>query len=290
MTAILLPVPVASDLPGARAAGLHDSLTPPVPAGVWRADMLAPGGLGSVPSGHAVLDAELPGGGWPLGALVELLLPAAAHVPLWPLLLPALAVHRVGQGADTVVLVGSPGDADAAPQPGLPALAAAGLAPGRLLWVPGASAAARLWAAEQALRCADVATVLAWLPRARPAELRRLQLAAAQRGDGLLFALRPALAACTASPAPLRLALALDATGDALVVDVIKRRGPPQVAPLRLSAQSPALRALLAAQEQGGAAAGQTAAAQVLPFAPRPGRMDAVRGEVHAVDRIAVAA
>jgi protein ImuA len=196
----------------------------------------------------------------------------------------------VGQGAGTVVLVGSPGDADAAPQPGLPALAAAGLAPGRLLWAPGASSAARLWAAEQALRCADVAAVLAWLPCARPAELRRLQLAAAQRGDGLLFVLRPALAACTASPAPLRLALALDAVGDALVVDVIKRRGPSRVAPLRLPAQSPALQALLAAQEQGGAAAGQAAAARVLPFAPRPGRADAVREEVHAVDRVAVAA
>lgn len=287
MAAVPLPILTASGPSGAAAAGLHG----PLPAGVWRADTLAAGSLGHVPSGHAPLDAELPGGGWPLGALVELLLPDAAGVPLWPLLLPALAAHRVGRGAGTVVLVGSPGRADMALQPGLPALAAAGLQPGRLLWVPGASAGARLWAAEQALRCLEVVAVLAWLPRARAAELRRLQLAAARQGDGLLFVLRPASEAHAASPAPLRLRLALDAAGGALTVDIVKRRGPALAAPLRLPAQSPAMRALLAAQESRWTEAGrQAAAARVLPFVPRPGQPAAACEVVHAVDRVAVAA
>ncbi len=263
------------------------------PAGVWTADALHDSGTPAVSTGHAVLDAQLPGGGWPLGTLVELL-PAAGSVPLWPLLLPALAAHRAGQG--TVVLAGAPQSPRPAAgwQPGLPALAAAGLPPARLLWVPGASAADRLWATEQALRCADVAGVLAWLPQARPADLRRLQLAAAKGGDGLLFVLRPAPAARAASPAPLRLRLDVGAAGDALVVDIVKRRGPSLAAPLHLPAQSPSMRALLAA----GAARGRTGqarqGARVLPFAVRSGGAQAgdaaAREVVHAVDRVAVAA
>ncbi len=261
----------------------------PTPAGVWRADALDAGAAPAFTTGHAALDAALPGGGWPLGALVELL-PATddGGVPVWPLLLPALAAHRVGQGAGTVVLVGAPASPRPAAdwQPGLPALAAAGLSPARQLWLPCASPVARLWAAEQALRCADVAAVLAWLPQARASDLRRLQLAAARRGDGLLFVLRPAQAARTASPAPLRLRLGVDVVASTLVVHVVKRRGPPLVAPLHLPAQSAAVRALLAAAEQARAAA----AARVLPFAPRPDRPDAAREVDHAVDRVAVAA
>lgn len=294
MVAVPLPVPASSGLPGDPAARLRDAPQSPALPDVWRADTLATGGLGCVPSTHAPLDAELPGGGWPLGALVELLLPDAGGVPLWPLLLPALAAHRAGSGAAAVVLVGSPGESEATLQPGLPALSAAGLGPERLLWVRGVAAAPRLWVAEQALRCADVAAVLAWLPQARPAELRRLQLAAARQGDGLLFVLRPARAARAASPAPLRLRLGVDATGDALVVDIVKRRGPTLAAPLRLPAQSPAVRALLAAGAARRSLRPRWQGAQVLPFAARSGGAEpggaAPCEVVHAVDRVAVAA
>lgn len=243
---------------------------------MWRADALAAGGWGCVSSGHLLLDDVLPGGGWPLGALVELL-PAGSAVPFWPLVLPALVAQ---QRAGTVVLVDPP------QLPFSPALAATGLSPARLLAVRGQSAASGLWAAEQALRCADVAAVLAWVSQARPADLRRLQLAAAKQGGGLLFALRSGAAARTVSPAPLRLRLSVDAAGDALVVDIVKRRGPPLAAPLRLPAQGPAIRVLLAARQQGRVHLD----AQVLPFAPRADG-PAVAGEVvHAVDRAAVAA
>ncbi|MGV4769480.1 translesion DNA synthesis-associated protein ImuA, partial [Burkholderia pseudomallei] len=46
---------------------LHPSL--------WRGSQLARGGPRTVDTGYAALSVELPGGGWPLGGLVELLVP-----------------------------------------------------------------------------------------------------------------------------------------------------------------------------------------------------------------------
>ena len=48
---------------------------------VWRADELARNVGATRPTGHAALDAVLPGGGWPVGALVEVLQPQAGHGP-----------------------------------------------------------------------------------------------------------------------------------------------------------------------------------------------------------------
>lgn len=239
---------------------------------VWHADELAQGLGACVPSGHAALDAELPGGGWPLGALTELLQPAP-EAPVWPLLLPAVAARQQASGG-AVVLVNPPHE------PFVPALVAGGLPAASLLWLRTEAPAAPLWAAEQALRCADVAAVLAWLPRARTTELRRLQQAAAQTG-ALLFVLRPdGPAAAAASPARLRLRvgsaqrpfhrprLRLVGEGDGsapaadtglphLRVELLKRRGPPLDAPLWLPACDAAVAALAqAAQRQTPAQAG----------------------------------
>lgn len=290
--------------PGARAQrgqALASSM-------VWPADALHAGAAPVVPSGHAALDAVLPGGGWPAGALIELLPmgePAnGAATPLWPLILPGLAaVAAPRAGAPAVVLVGAPAVDGQPCQPYLPALAAAGLAPAQWLWLRGESAAARLWSAEQALRCTGVAAVLAWLPQVRQAELRRLQLAAAQRGAGLLFVLRGARAAREASPAPLRLGLSLPSAQTAgepgaLVVDVLKRRGPPLAQPLQLLVQPARLRAQLAAQaavwaQRQPVQAGR-GGARVLPFAaralPPAGGGQVEEGGRDAVDRLAVAA
>jgi protein ImuA len=201
---------------------------------VWRADELAADQV--LPTGLPLLDAALPGGGWPVGALVEVL-QARSHAQVWQLLAPALA-QAVRQQAGPVVLVGPPYPTF------VPGLAARGLPPQRLLWVRTDAPASRLWATEQALRCADVAAVLAWLPRAQSADLRRLQLAA-QRHQRLLFVLRPEAARVQASPARLRLWLA---PGDALEVHVLKRRGPPLAAPVRLPPQPAALAYLLQAR------------------------------------------
>ena len=233
---------------------------------VWRADQLAPvAGAGAVrPTGHAALDAELPGGGWPAAGLTELLLPApgcgelrllapalAGLSVLWvaPPLLPyapalaalGLAVHRLTVAcpagmADTA----GPGRAtDAAGH----RKAADAAGPGKAADAAGPGKAAdAAWATEQALRSGVLGAVLWWQGAAPvlPATLRRLHLAAVE-GRTPLFALRPAALRAQSSPAPLR--LALDIAGPArLTVDVFKRRGPPLAVPLLLDLPGPAPR------------------------------------------------
>ncbi len=220
------------------------------PADVWQADALASAPGRVLATGDAVLNAHLPGGGWPLGALSEILQPPGVHNE-WRLLLPALA--RSGTGA--VVLVGAPHT------PFGPSLGAQGLLPQRLLWVApqaGAKAGAqRLWATEQALRCADVDAVLAWLVQVKPEQLRRLQMAAAEY-DKLLFVLRPEQAQDESSPAVLRLWAAPSPNGtDTLEVRVLKRRGPPMDQSVHLSARASRLACVL---EASGYALGRTAA------------------------------
>jgi protein ImuA len=219
-------------------------------ADVWHAHALAGSPQVVQPTGDALLDAQLPGGGWPVGALVELLQPVGVHSE-WRLLLPALA--RCGQGP--VGLVGAPY------LPFVPALAALGLRASRLLAV-GAAQDGRLWATEQLLRCAEVDAVLAWLPQVRSDQLRRLQMAAAEHHK-LLFVMRPAALQADASPAALRLVLqpqppAQSPRLDALAVQIVKRRGPPLARPLQLQARAARLAVLLAAE--GAHALDRTAA------------------------------
>ncbi|RZL99528.1 MAG: translesion DNA synthesis-associated protein ImuA [Variovorax sp.] len=279
--------------------------TAPSPASrpdVWRGDELASAEARVVSTGHGALDAQLPGGGWPVGALTEVL-QAAPEMQVWQLLLPALALAARLRGG-RVVLVGAPR------VPFAPVLAAGGLPVEALLWVRGDGAVARAWACEQALRCADVAAVLAWLPQARAADLRRLQLAAAQH-DNLLFVFRPEAQAHAASPARLRLRVRCVSVGEVhrtepidpadaagrMDVDVLKRRGPPLAAPLALPARGERLARLLSAasrrrQAPGRDAAPKTAATAAVPpmssAGPCAPRLEG--GPSDAVDRVAVAA
>ena len=201
---------------------------------VWRADELArpPGAV--LTTGHLPLDAQLPGGGWPVGALVEIL-QAQSGQNEWRLLLPALARSPAGP----VVLVGAPH------MPFGPGLSAQGLTTERLLWITVAQPASRMWACEQALRCADVAAVLAWLPQARADQLRRLQMAASEHAK-LLFVMRPARAQAESSPAVLRVLVALQADSDELHIEILKRRGPPSIQALVMPARHGRMAALLA--------------------------------------------
>jgi protein ImuA len=215
-------------------------------ADVWHAHALSTAPLPVLSTGDAALDAQLPGGGWPVGALTEILQPPGVHNE-WRLLLPALA----RSGLVPVLLVGAPH------LPFAPALAAQGLAVQRMLWVTAQSVASRLWACEQALRCAEVNAVLAWLPQARSEQLRRLQMAAAEYSK-LLFVMRPEAAQEEASPATLRLHVQPQATTsidvsaaqgvDGLHIHLLKRRGPPLEQPVQIQARSVDLSLLLAAQ------------------------------------------
>ena len=46
--------------------------------GIWRGDRLAQAGVDALPTGFAELDKQLPGGGWPRGALTEIVGPASS--------------------------------------------------------------------------------------------------------------------------------------------------------------------------------------------------------------------
>ncbi len=188
---------------------------------LWRGDALAQARQDGVPTGFASLDAVLPGGGWPRGALSELLLREQGIGEL-SLLMPALAALDVDAGA--LALVAPP------LQPNAPAWRQAGIALERLLVVEAGTVDAP-WACEQLLASHAVAGVLAWLPDVDIRSLRRLQLVAEAQA-GLAFIMRPVRHVSTSSPAPLR--LQLEAGRDALVVEIIKRRGPPLAEPLRL--------------------------------------------------------
>jgi protein ImuA len=193
-------------------------------ADVWRADALGQAVDATVGTGHPLLDAELPGGGWPVGALTEILQNQSGQHE-WRLLLPALNRTELGR---VVALVGAPH------VPFGPGLLAQGLDARRLLAVPVDSLADRLWATEQALRCAEVAAVLAWLPQVRGAHLRRLQMAASQHRK-LLFVMRPDPAQGESSPAVLRVRVAgLHTPAGALQLEILKRRGPPLASALVL--------------------------------------------------------
>ncbi|MEO7152543.1 MAG: translesion DNA synthesis-associated protein ImuA [Burkholderiaceae bacterium] len=186
-----------------------------------------------VASGFALLDAQLPGGGWPRRTLSELLL---AHPGVGELRLLAPALVGIQKQRRLVMLFDPPADLCAG------SLAHFGLDVEQLLVIHTRAAvvagmgrgADPLWALEQALKSGHVGAVLGWLPpRLRPERLRRLQLAA-QLHDGPAFVLREMAAAARPSAAALRLALR-PGGADVLSVRLLKRRGPPLESALRLA-------------------------------------------------------
>ena len=230
----------------------------------WRASELGGASVRTIDTSHAALNAVLPGGGWPHGALIEVMQPQAG-LHEWGLMVPALtalqaeaAQQHAGQ---VLVLVGAPY------LPFGPALGARQLNMQNLLSVqaPAGQAPSLLWATREALQCAGVAAVMAWLPDARSAHLRRLQIAA-QTHNKLLFVFRPLRAQQESSPAPLRLLLE-GAFGDAgnLQVHVLKRRGPPLAAPVLLDTRPQRLSALLAASRERVRRQREESAPVVLP-------------------------
>lgn len=194
-------------------------------AGVWRAGERSPSLARGEPSGFGALDDCLPGGGWPAGALTELLA-ARAGIGTLGLLLPVLA--RLGRARDRWLVFVAPPHV-----PYAPALAAAGVELGQVLRVHDRGARQNLWALEQALRSGAGAVVLGWPGRAGMRELRRLQLAAAA-GGALGFLFREAGAAAQPSPAALRVAVDAAPEGG-LALRIVKARGGAAGGRLRLA-------------------------------------------------------
>lgn len=239
-----------------------------LPAGLWRASELAHCHRAGHATGFAALDAELPGAGWPHGAVTELLSDRPG-IGEWRLLVPVL--RELTQAGKPVMVIAPP------MLPYAPALAGWGI---DLRWlsvvmrpVSGASKSSRewlargiegragrgggstggsgkdvraedrdmLWCAEQALKSACCGAVLTWLPTATPEQIRRLQVAAGG-SETLTWVMRPPAAVSSASAAPLRLALTVG-EGSRLGVQFHKRRGPPRLDPLWLTLPAPYTRA-----------------------------------------------
>lgn len=204
--------------------------TGPQHPAVWRAGQLGHGVVRALGSQYPELDAELPGNGWPLGMLTELI-GREAGIGELRLLVPIL--RRLTRERRIVVLLGPP------LLPYAPALADFGIDLDYLLVVDAHHPADRLWAIEQTLRSTNFGALLAWLPQAhtRPEHLRRLQ-SAAQGTIGPVFLFRDLSAQLEPSPAPLRLLL-LPLPADRLSVQVLKRRGPMLGRPLAIELPRP---------------------------------------------------
>lgn len=167
----------------------------------------------TIATGHKCLDRRLPGGGWPRGALTELITGSPGMGEL-SLLFPALAM--VGQQGRWLVLIDPPW----VPYPA--ALHGHGLCLERLLLIRTGGSGESLWACEQALRDIPEGVVLSWPENIRFSALRRLQLAAQSQG-AMAFMFRPEATADTASPAALR--LKLNSTPEGMGIEILKCRG-----------------------------------------------------------------
>lgn len=178
---------------------------------LWRGNECTYAAKG-VPSGYTALDQHLPGGGWPRGALTELIA-LTQGVGELRLLMPACA--RLTLAGQCVAFLDPPYI------PYSPALVSAGLDLARLLLVRTRSRKDHLWALEQLLKSGRCGAVLAWPGHLDDRSARRLQLACEQgAGCGFLFA----PAAVQASVAALRLSLSASTAGE-LAVRILKRRG-----------------------------------------------------------------
>ena len=224
--------------------------------GVWRGTEIGRQASAVVPTGWAQLDRELPGGGWPTQALTEILA-AQPAVTEWRLL--GAALGQIAARGGRVVVVGPPRP------PYLPGLLHAGLDAGGFIWIAADTPAERLWTTEQLLKSNACGAILAWLPQARAAQIRRLQVCA-QSCPGPAFLFRPAAVQHESSAAPLRVHVGFGLDW-VLRVQILKRRGPLLDTPIDLPSVPGGLTSVLT------------------PRALHPGRLFSREVPAHAVGR-----
>jgi hypothetical protein len=195
------------------AENLHPSL--------WRASQLARSRGRVVDTGYPALSSELPGGGWPVGALVDLLVqrPGVGELRM---LRPALATVA----ARPVVLLQPPHT------PNAHGLSYIGLPVDKVMQVKAPKTADALWSAEQVLRAGTCGALVFWMQHVQASSLRRLHLAA-QASETLFFMVRPAASAQDSSPAVLR--LLVKPAADGVAVEIVKRRGPALAEPISIA-------------------------------------------------------
>lgn len=169
--------------------------------------------IATLSTGYADLDEALPGNGWPLGAVTELVNDTAGCGEL-SLLLPALA--RLSHANHWISMIDPPW----IPYPS--ALHGHGLALEKLLLIRTQNRGESLWACEQVVRGLAGGAVLSWPDGLSFGELRRLQLSA-ERTQKAVFLFHGRKAASVSSPAALRLQLTADDSD--LQIKVLKCRG-----------------------------------------------------------------
>lgn len=201
------PFPLASDAPVA-GGGVGELLRHP---GIWRRSAPVTNAR-ALASGWRELDSVLPGGGWPLGALSEILIENDGLGELG-LVMPALAA--LTQRRRRVAFVAPPY------VPYAPALAAQGIDLNYVTQID-AEGPDSTWSAEQCLRSGACGAVLLWAKSPDYTQLRRWQLAA-ESGGALGFLFRGDGAAHQASPAALR--VLLRAEGESTGIEILKCRG-----------------------------------------------------------------
>lgn len=179
---------------------------------LWRGKQLSHS-IQAINTGFTRLDENLPGQGWPRGAVTELI-HEASGCGEFSLLLPALA--RLSRRKHRIVMIDPPW----IPYPS--ALYGHGLLLEKLLLVRTQSRQERLWACEQVVRGMPGGAMLAWPGEIAFSELRRLQLAAKNSRQSV-FLFRGPGAANIPSPSELRLQLNSD-DGD-LEIRILKCRG-----------------------------------------------------------------
>lgn len=171
--------------------------------------------LHGLATGHRELDEQLHQGGWPLGAITELLCDHAGIGEL-QVLMPALAA--LSRQARKLVFIAPPRLLYA------PALHRQGVDLAQVVLIRARTPAEQFWAAGQVLR-ADIAGALLLWPAGGAVtqpQLRKLQLAA-QDSRGIAVVFRPTQAAAEASPAALR--ITLYPTLGACQLGILKQRG-----------------------------------------------------------------
>jgi len=200
--------------------------------GVWRGGELEHVIHPTIPTGHRVLDRELPGGGWPMGTLSEVLHDGVGIGEVGFL---SGALARAAEGDRLLAWINAPH------LPYAPAIAQAGIPLERCLVVRPANREDAMWAAEQALKSGACGAVLFWLGQMKDyAWLRRLQMAA-EAGRAMAVCFRPTEAGSLSTPAHLRVVVSSE--DGALEVRIPKRRGPPLATPIRLGSAAPAIAA-----------------------------------------------
>ena len=182
--------------------------------GVHRASRQAE--LPAMATGWLALDRLLPGGGYPIGAVTELLT-AGSGIGELSLLLHALAPRMAEHSRRQLAFISPPGTLHAA------ALAQSNIDCSRVPIIHCQNDSERVWCVEQMAHIHAFTAFVIWGDSLDTTALRRLQLAA-EKAVCPVFVYRDIRRAAERSPAALRLAITASAEGQRL--EIIKCRGP----------------------------------------------------------------